>query len=196
MPDSMPHIYAEIFLILDFRIVILSMLLFFIGYALAPTAHFKNIKWLTAYPFFILKLMDKYFKFHWPTQKIFAIIFLLNSFSLFLNLLSGWGIIAPFFFIIYLGINIGIIMYHTLQGRFYFLSLFNPVALFELPAAWLSIAMAIQFSLTRFFHVGHISQVSFPRYMIYFLVTVLPLLFIAGIIETYLIVQGRKKDEY
>jgi hypothetical protein len=191
----MIRLYAEIFLILNYRIIILSVLLFFIGYALAPTAHFKNIKWLTAYPFFILKLMDKYFKFQWPALKIFVLIFFLNTFSLFINLLSAWGIIAPFFFIIYLGVNLGVIMYHNLQGHFYFLSLFNPVALFELPAAWISITMAMQFSLQHFFHVGYLREVTFHQYMIYFLLAVLPLLFAAGIIESYLIVQARKIDQ-
>jgi hypothetical protein len=189
------RIYSEIYLVLNFHIFILSVLLFFIGYALAPTVYFKNIKLLTAYPFLIIKLMDKYFKFHWPAFKIFAVIFLLNTFSQLINLLSTWGMVTPFIFIIYLGINTGVIMYHSLQGHLYYLSLLNPVALFELPAAWISITLAIQFSLKNFFQVGYLPELSFLRYLLYFLLTVPPLLFLAGIIETYLIVQGRKISE-
>ncbi len=190
----MIKLYSDILQVLNFRIFFVSILLFFIGYGLAPTAHYKNIKWLTAYPFFIMDLMDKHFKFHWPPLKIFSVIFILNSCSLFLNLLSAWAIIAPFLFIIYLGINIGVIMYHSFQGQFYYASLLNPVAIFELPAAWISITMAIQFSLKRFFHAGFLSEISFPQYILYFILTALPLLFIAGIIETYLIVQARRKN--
>ena len=56
-------------------------------------------------------------------------------------------------FSIYLGINLGVVMYHTLKGKHFYLSLFNPVALIELPAAWLSFAMAIQFSATHYFNI-------------------------------------------
>ena len=191
----MLDIYFKIYDLLNFRIFILSAFLFFTGYALAPTAHFKKIKWLTAYPFFILKLMDKYFKFNWSPLKIFLVVFLLNNFSLFLNLLSGWGIIAPFLLIIYLGINVGIIMYQSLQGHFYYFSLLNPVAMLELPAAWISITMAIQFSMKNFFGAGFIQQVTFTQYIQYYMFTVPPLLFFAGLIETYLIIVARRKDQ-
>jgi uncharacterized membrane protein SpoIIM required for sporulation len=191
----MLQLYSQIWQIINFNILFAAIVLFLIGYGLAPTAHFKNIRWLTAYPFFIMGLMDKYFKYNWPAVKIFLIIFILNSCSLFINLLSAWAIITPFLFIIYLGINMGVIIYHSFNGQFYFASLLNPVAIFELPAAWISITMSIQFSLKKFFHAGFLSDVSFPQYIQYFVLTVLPLLFIAGIIEVYLIVWARRKDE-
>ena len=138
--------------------------------------------------------MDRYFKKDWHPITIFFVIFLLNSFSLFLNLLSGWAAILPYIFVIYLGINIGVIMYHSLQGRYYYISLFNPVSIFELPAAWISISMAIQFSLVKYFDVDLAEEISFQKYMILFLKTVIPLLFLSGIIETILIVIGRNKE--
>lgn len=180
--------------ILNIQIFILSALLFFIGYAIAPTAYYKKIKWLTAYPFFIIHLMDRYFKKDWHPITIFSIIFLINSVSLFFNLVSGWAVILPYFFIIYLGVNIGIIMYHSLQGEYYYLSLLNPVSLLELPAAWISISLAIQFSLSRYFNISFTEKDLFENYFILFLKTVIPLLFIAGIIETIIIVIGRKKE--
>jgi uncharacterized membrane protein SpoIIM required for sporulation len=184
----------EQFKILNMQILIFSVLLFFIGYAFAPTAYFKRIKWITAYPFFIIKLMDRYFKKDWHPLKIFCVIFFLNSFSLFVNLLSGWVAVLPCIFIIYLGMNIGVIMYHTLEGRYYYMSLLNPVSLLELPAAWISITMAIQFSLSKYFDVSFIDRISFLNYVLLFLKTVIPLLFLAGVIETALIVIGRNKD--
>ena len=114
------------------------MILFFIGYSFAPTAYFKKIKWLLWYPFLIISLIDKYFKKDMAAPIIFLVLLFLNSLSLFVNLLSAYGVILPFIFCIYLGLNIGIVMYHSLDGKYYYLSLFNPVALFELPAAWLS----------------------------------------------------------
>jgi uncharacterized membrane protein SpoIIM required for sporulation len=191
----MSQSFSELLQMINFQIFIFSALLFFVGYAAAPTAYYKNIKWLTAYPFFIIKLMDKYLKQNWPPLIIFLVIFTLNTTSLTINLLSGWGIILPYIFVVYMGLNIGVVMYHTLQGRFYYLSLLNPVALLELPAAWLSIAMAIQFSLTRYFQVNFIKDVAFGQYIGFFMVLVIPLLILAAVIETFLIVFARKKEK-
>ena len=188
--------FFEVFSIINIKIFFVSILLFFIGYVFAPTAYYKKIRWLTAYPFFIIKLMDEFFKKQHHPIKIFLILFVLNTTSLFINLLSAWGIILPFLFVLYMGINIGIVMYHTLEGKFYYVGLLNPVALFELPAAWLSIAMAIQFSMTRFFNASNFKVIEFLQYVDYFIYTIIPLLFIAGVIETILIAKVDKiKDK-
>ena len=186
--------FLAVFHILNFQIVLLAVLLFFIGYVLAPTAYYKKIKWLTAYPFFIIHLMDKYFKKEWPALVIFIVILSLNGFSLFLNLLSGWLIVLPFILIIYTGLNIGVVMYHTLEGRFYYASLLNPVALLELPAAWISIAMAIQFSLNRISGLEIFANISFNQYIVYFFYTIIPLLILSAVIETILIMVARKHE--
>ena len=186
--------FWAVFSIIDLQTIILAALLFFIGYVLAPTVYYKKVKWLTAYPFFIIHLMDKYFKKNWPALTIFSVIFGLNSISLFINLLSGWGILLPFILIIYTGLNIGVVMYHTLEGKFYYASLLNPVAILELPAAWISVAMGIQFGLNRISSLSLYETISFSKYVDYFLYTVLPLLFIAAIIETVLIIVARKQE--
>ena len=186
--------FLEVFQVINTQIFIISVLLFFIGYAFAPTAYYKKIKWLTAYPFYIIKLMDQFFKKQHHPLKIFIILFSLNVTSLLLNLLSAWGIILPYIFVLYMGLNIGIVMYHSLEGRFYYLGLLNPVAILELPAAWLSIAMAVQFSMTRFFRVTNLPVVEFSHYLKYFLYTVIQLLLIEGILESILIVVAVKKS--
>jgi uncharacterized membrane protein SpoIIM required for sporulation len=186
--------FWAVFSIINLQTIILVALLFFIGYVLAPTIYYKKVKWLTAYPFFIIHLMDKYFKKDWPALTIFIVIFCLNSISLFINLLSGWGILLPFILIIYTGLNIGVVMYHTLEGKFYYASLLNPVAILELPAAWISVAMGIQFGLNRIPGLTLYETISFGKYVDYFLYTVVPLLFIAAIIETVLIILARKHE--
>ena len=67
--------FFKVFENLNLQILILSALLFFIGYAFAPTAYYKKIKWLTAYPFFIIKLMDSFLKKEHATLEIFFILF-------------------------------------------------------------------------------------------------------------------------
>ena len=184
--------FLEVFSVINTQIFIVAILLFFVGYAIAPTAHYKKIKWLTAYPFYIIKLMDVFLKKRHHPVKIFFIIFFLNSISLFLNLISAWGIFLPVLFILYMGINIGVIMYHSLEGKLYYVGLLNPVALLELPAAWLSITMAIQFSLQNFFKISFLPAIGFMQYVNYFLSTIIPLLFMAGVLETILIIKGEK----
>ena len=187
--------FTAVFTVINLQVYLFSVLLFFIGYALAPTAYYKKIKWLTAYPFFIINLIEKHFNQDWDPLKVFIVILLLNSVSLFLNLVSAFGVILPVIFSIYLGVNLGVVMFHTLEGRHYYLSLFNPVALIELPAAWLSFTMAIQFSARNYFNISGVPEVSFNQYLTYFLITVIPLLIIAGIIETGLIVVAKKFEK-
>ena len=195
LSQNMIQSFLEVFSVINTQIYIISILLFFVGYAIAPTAYYKKIKWLTAYPFFIIKLMDAFFnKKHHPL-KIFFILFILNTVSLLINLLSAWGIFLPIIFILYMGINIGVVMYHSLEGKFYYVGLLNPVAIIELPAAWLSITMAMQFSLQYFLEISFLPVIGFVQYVTYFLYTIIPLLFIAGVIETILIVKGEKDNK-
>ncbi len=186
--------FLEIFRVINIQIFIISILLFFVGYAIAPTAYYKKIKWLTAYPFFIIKLMDTFFEKKHQPLKIFFILFTLNTFSLFLNLISAWGILLPFIFVLYMGLNIGVVMYHSLEGKFYYIGLLNPVAILELPAAWLSITMAMQFSLQHFLNISFLPTIGFLQYVDYFFYTIIPLLLLAGIIETLLIVKSEKDN--
>jgi hypothetical protein len=186
--------FLEVFRVINIQIFIISILLFFVGYAIAPTAYYKKIKWLTAYPFFIIKVMDTFFKKKHQPLKIFFILFTLNTFSLFLNLISAWGILLPFIFVLYMGLNIGVVMYHSLEGKFYYIGLLNPVAILELPAAWLSITMAMQFSLQHFLNISFLPAIGFLKYVDYFLYTIIPLLLIAGIIETIMIVKNEKDN--
>lgn len=186
--------FLAVFRVINIQIFIISTLLFFVGYAIAPTAYYKKIKWLTAYPFFIIKLMDTFFKNKHHPLKIFFILFTLNIFSLFLNLISAWGILLPFIFVLYMGLNIGVVMYHSLEGKFYYMGLLNPVAILELPAAWLSLTMAMQFSLQHFLNISFLPIIGFLQYVDYFLYTIIPLLLLAGIIETILIVKSEKDN--
>lgn len=186
--------FLAVFSVINTQILIISILLFFVGYAIAPTAYYKRIKWLTAYPFFIIKLMDAFFKKKHHPLKIFFILFTLNTLSLFLNLISAWGILLPFIFVLYMGLNIGVVMYHSLEGKFYYIGLLNPVAILELPAAWLSITMAMQFSLQHYLNISFLPTISFLQYVDYFIYTIIPLLLLAGIIETILIVKSEKDN--
>jgi len=168
-----------------------SALLFFIGYALAPTIYYKEIRWLNAYPLWIIRWMDNLSQQKWKPVYLFLFLFAVNSFSLFLDLASALVPVLPFAFAIWTGINIGVVTYHTLEGKFYYAALINPVAVFELPVAFLTFTMAFQYNLSELgisaFSVIKWPVVSYEKYLVLFLIVVIPVLFIAGIIETYLI---------
>lgn len=179
--------------LINFQTFLFSIILFFIGYAFAPTVYFKKIKILSVYPQWIIKKMDILIKKDWKTSSLFIFLISVNSFSLFVNLLSGFVPGLPVLFAILTGINIGYITYHTLEGRFFYAALINPVALFELPAAFISFTLAIQYNLRLInLKLFDLPETGFSGYLNLFLITVIPLLLISGIIETFLIMISQK----
>ncbi len=183
--------------LINFQIFLFSIILFFIGYAFAPTVYFKKIKLLAAYPQWIIKKMDIIIKKDWKASSLFIFLLSVNSFSLFVNLLSGFIPGLPILFAVLTGINIGYITYHTLEGRFYYAALINPVALFELPAAFISFTLAMQYNLRLTnLQLFELPEIGFSGYLNLFIIAVIPLLLISGIIETFLIIISQKiRDE-
>ncbi|MBN2426450.1 MAG: stage II sporulation protein M [Calditrichaceae bacterium] len=183
--------------IIHIKIFLISILFFIIGYAAAPTAYYKEIRFLTAYPLWVAKKMEAWAKKKWHPALLFLFLFSMNSISLLLNFFSGYVPGLPVIFAIWTGLNIGLITYHTLKGQYYFVSLANPVALFELPAAFISFTAAIQFNISYFFpDLFSLPQVSFSGYMTLYYFITLPLLVISGIIETILIIFSQKFEDF
>lgn len=191
--------FSRVFEVINFNVFLFSALLFFIGYAIAPTAYYKQMRWLLAYPMLIAGWLDKLAKKRWKPVVLFTFLFGMNSFSLLIDLVSAVVPFLPYVFAVWTGLNIGVITYHTLEGHFYLTALLNPVALFELPAAFLTFTMAIQYNLTR---MGITSlagnswhDLALDRYLVFFVFLVLPVLLMAGIIETFLIHVTRDMDQ-
>ena len=132
--------------LINLRLFLFSMVLFFVGYTIAPWVYYKNIKILLAYPKWLGKKLDKLTTKRWHFLTLFLFIVLINSFSLFVDLVSGVVPGLPVLFAIWTGFNVGVITYHTLVGKFYFSSLLNPVALFELPAAFIAFSLALEYN--------------------------------------------------
>jgi uncharacterized membrane protein SpoIIM required for sporulation len=182
--------------LINFRIFLFSMVLFLVGYTLAPLAYYKQWKILLAYPLWIARKLDKLTQKKWTPIVLFVFILSINIISLFVDLLSGYVPGLPFFFAIWTGLNIGVVTYHTLEGRYYYLSLLNPVALLELPASFVAFSLAIEINCVRL-SCPYLSLEahSFSVYFRTFLVVVIPLLILAGIIETFAIRLAQKVEE-
>ncbi|MGD9898893.1 MAG: stage II sporulation protein M [Calditrichaceae bacterium] len=183
--------------LLNFNIFLTSALFFFAGYALAPTASYKKIGWILAYPHWIVSKLDYLIKQKWNPVILFLFIFLVNGISLFINLLSGHIPGLPFLFALWMGVDIGVVSYETLEGKYFYTALLNPVALFELPAAFISFTMAFQYNLINLnIPLKGIAAVQFSEYIQLFIEIVLPLLLIAGILETALINFSQKLEDH
>ncbi len=179
--------------LIHFRVFLFSMVLFFTGYTLAPYVYFKEIRFLLVYPLWIAKKLDRLASKKWNPLLLFLFIFFMNLASLFVDLISGKVPGLPVVFTIWTGLNIGVITYHTLQGKFYFTALLNPVALFELPAAFIAFTLALEYNCVVI-NCTLIKNlpVAFSAYLNSFFLTVVPLLFLAGVIETFAIKIAQK----
>ncbi len=180
----------------NFRIFLFSILLFFVGYTIAPFIYFRQIKILLAYPMWIARKLDKIAAKNWHPVLLFVFIFSVNLVSLFVDLISGYVPTLPFIFAVWTGLNIGVVTYHTLEGKFYFVSLLNPVALFELPAAFIAFSLALEYNCHLLNCTVFEQQItSFLPYLHSFVILVIPLLVLAGIIETFAIRLAHRVEE-
>lgn len=181
--------------LINLQVFLFSILCFLIGYVLAPTVYYKKIGWLIRYPMWIAAKLEMWSKKRWNPYILFLFLIGLNSLSLMLNFVSGLVLFLPLIFAVWTGLNIGLVTYHTLKGEFYYVSLINPVAVFELPAAFIAFTAAFQLNIHQL-GIKYISltPAGFSDYFNLVLITVFPLLVISGIIETGLILLSQRLE--
>lgn len=199
--NSMINLIFTQLSLINFQVLLISILSVMAGYVIAPTVQYKQIRFLMVYPLWVESKLEKWSPEQWQALPLFLFLFCLNLFSLFVDLLSGLIPFLPFVFAIWSGINIGLITYRKLEGQFYYISLINPVSVFELPAVFITFTAAIQYNLKSF----GVTFLDLPKadagaYLRLFLTIVLPLTFIAGVLETVLIkvigkMEKNDKDE-
>jgi len=180
------NLIHRIFSLITIELIILAAGLFLVGLFLSIYVVKKEIKWLCRFPEWIWNKLKSYLEQQPGFNKLFLLIFLLNSTSLFFNLISGFGVVLPIFFAILTGMNVGIIAYKE-GGTKAFLSMFvAPNAIFELPAAWLSIALGIRLGLEMIASESKVGMIFSECLLVYFKV-ILPLLLIAALLESALV---------
>ena len=188
--------YINILRLIDLNLCLLASFLFCLGLILSPWIVRRNVRFFLFYPLWIWGLIKRHLKPEDPYLKIFFFIFSLNSISLLFNVLSGLFFVLPFIFAILLGMNVGIVLFKEI-GKLDFLAIFlNPVSLFELPAAWISISVGIKIGILLYpdFALSAIGEVVSKEIPVYIYV-IIPLLIISGLIETTMIkVLARKLE--
>ncbi len=180
-------IYADVWNRIDWALFSLAAVLFFSGVFFAPIVVKKEVGLLLWYPLWIWGLIKRHIDLGAPFFRLWALIFSLNSLSLLCNVVSGFFIILPFLFAFLLGIHIAIISLKEIGKLKLVFLILNPVSLFELPAAWMSLALGMGFG--RDLYLSEYTNVLplFDRNLMGYFFLVLPLLAIAGIIEVSLI---------
>ena len=180
-------IYRNLWGLIDGEFFLLAAVLFFSGAFFAPIVVKKQIRLLLWYPLWIWRVIKRHVDPSAPFLRLWALIFSLNSLSLFCNLVSGLFIIFPPLFAFLLGVHIAIICLKEL-GSLRLLSLIlNPVSLLELPAAWISLSLGM--SLGREVYLSGYTNALylFRRELMGYLFLVLPLLAVAALVEVSLI---------
>jgi hypothetical protein len=179
--------------LVNIQVFIFSALIFMIGYALAPTVNYKKINWLMVFPLWMEALLEKIIEKKWNSFIMFLLILLLNSISLLFDLFSGVLLFVPLLMALWMGLNIGIITYKMLNGHFFYSALFNPVSLFELPAAFITLTFAFQLNLAAInSSLISLENVSFSLYFNAFLTLVIPLIALSALIETIALQLNKK----
>jgi len=186
---------SELFLPIRLQLVLAGMVFFFAGYALAPWVYFKKIKWLLTFPLWIAEKLEKWSKKEINPYLMFIFIFSVNTFSLTIDFISGLVLFLPILFALWTGLNIGIVTFHTLKGEFYYAALLNPVAMIELPAVFITFALALGYNLQLMELSGQDTSWGFDTYLHSYIWIVIPLLLISAVVETFFIHWAQKMEE-
>ena len=88
-----------------------ALLIFFSGFCFSYLADHFKIRFLTWFPHWFLKFMSRYVNPKASSLKIFLIIFLFNSISIAVYLISGLFVIFPYIIAFLTGMNIGLTVF-------------------------------------------------------------------------------------
>jgi uncharacterized membrane protein SpoIIM required for sporulation len=189
MSDLIENIVSS-FSVLNFNLILLSAILFTLGLVLADLVLERNIRWLIIYPTWAFEKIEQWMKMFSNVILTFLFIFVFNTVNLFLGFVSGLLIILPIILTVWTGLNIGIILKKTMGDHdvsIWFIFL-NPVAIFELPAAWISFSIGIELMIKYISTQNYAEVITlFSDRITVFLWLVVPLLLIAGLIEAAMI---------
>jgi len=191
------NIFVQVLNYFTIQEVFLATIIYFGGYALAPTVCYKNIRLLTGYPLWVQSRLEHFLKKNKSNWQLFAVLLLTNCLPLLLVLFSALIPVVPFVLAGWLGLKLGIIAYKTLEGEMFFSSLINPVAIFELPAFFITLALAFNFNLQQLGVVSPyvVAQVTFGQHLAGFLLLAVPLLSFSSLLELLVVRLNQKAEQ-
>ncbi|MCI0513503.1 stage II sporulation protein M [candidate division KSB1 bacterium] len=188
--------YSQIWTSIDWYLVLLSAGIFLLGIVVAPWVLKNEINFLIRYPLWVFRTLSKYIDQERGILPLFILIFSLNVLSLSLDVLSGWGGVLPFLFAFLTGLNIALISFKIGGHSGILALLFNPVALLELPAAWLALSGGMQIGVNVLkFDYSELTLGVFRQVLDLFVFVVIPLLAISALLESILITLIRDESD-
>ncbi len=182
-------------LILDRKFLLISVLLFFSGVLSSILVVKKELRLLLRYPVWMWKQLKKFLLRQPSFAQLFLLIFLFNALSLFVNVISGLSVVLPYLFCFFVGLNVGVIGYKEGGAQALLLMFFSPHVLFELPAAWFSTTLGMQLGKAVCKGIS-VSAPVFKQSFIFYFQIIVPLLLIAGLIESALISHHIKLSKH
>lgn len=188
--------YDASWALIDWHLFIVAMGLFLIGVSLAPAVYKKQIRWLMRYPLWIYLKLAAYVEKEHHFFKLSGLILILNSISVFFDLLSGWGVILVGFATILTGLNVSLVVIELDGPKAIYAMFLNPIAVLELPALWLSVSGGLKLGIA-IVKYGY-TTAAMKQFLIgldIFLFFSFPLLTVAAILETTLIRYFQKEEK-
>jgi uncharacterized membrane protein SpoIIM required for sporulation len=165
---------------------VVSALLFAAGYTASYPAVAYEVGFLTWYPLRVWRRVREHVSPEDGWLRLTVFLFSFNAASLLANLLSGFLVVLPYAFAVFLGLNVGVVAVEKGGTAGLVSTVVNPVAWLELPAAWASLALGVQ--LGREAAEGPAEALSaFPELAEVYALVVLPLLVAAAVLEATLI---------
>lgn len=192
---------VELIYSISLKLVFLSFILSIGGFLLSPYIVRKNIKILKFYPLWIFKKILPLIN---PEKRslsfIFLFIFIANSLSDLLFIISGFTIILPFLLAFYLGIYLGVPLFggeelSELEIRlpprkmsWYFILGSSIFGISEMLAHWISLALGVKIALINFPQFISLKGITFffTGMEIYWRI-IIPLLLLAALLESKLV---------
>ncbi len=172
---------------------VVSALLFAVGYLASYPVVSHDVSFLTWYPLRVWRRVRGSISPSDSWHRLFVFLLGFNSFSLLVNFLSGFTVVLPPVFALFLGINVGVISVKEAGVAGLVGIIVNPVAWLELPAAWTSLAIGFQLAETVAGAADPLE--SFRHLFDVYLLVVLPLLVAAAFLEASLIrLAGATED--
>ncbi len=173
--------------------IFIAAVVFLAGLYVAPAVVEKKMNWLLVYPRWMGRIMERYFSASWGFLPVFLIILFLNNVSLFGGFLSGFLIVLPLLGVFLTGLNVSVIAYDLMGWQGVWQILVNPVAWLEFPAAWISYALGFRLAEAAI-HSQSVSRTffEFKQLLPIYLKYVFPLLFVAALLESFLIMLAER----
>ncbi|GAB4169424.1 MAG: hypothetical protein Kow00108_03120 [Calditrichia bacterium] len=194
--------FSHIFTIISPMELMGMLLIFFMGYTIAPFViklnhKIKMFTWLTRYAELMSRLLDELLKKEWTFLPLFLFIFIFNLTSVFTGFLSGFIPYLPYLLLGYTGLNISLVLLLKDSEGNLLLNILNPVALLEIPAICIAYTLSLKLKITSLSLLNiKLSALTFQSLLPVMVLYPVLIFFIAALIETSLIISMRKMKAY